>query len=181
MQWSMACSNLNEKWRSRHRNREGTTSPPLINIENNPGPRKVGRKVAKVNKKARKKLSSEEKANLQLCKKQNLSITETSRLVGCGKTTVNRWWNRYQDTLTMNRKPGSGRPPKTSKRTDRWMKAMVLRHRRLSAPALAVELVKSTGIRVSAMTVRRRLNAVGIKGRNHELSLSSRHFSFNKG
>ena len=146
------------------RRRMGLTSPPLVGIESNPGPRKVGRRVAKTEI-VRRKLTDRDKGKLELCLEMNRTVTDTSKLVGVDKKTVSMWWDRYRVTGHMNRKPGSGRPRKLSARIDRRLRLWALRNRRITGAGLAVELRLHFGKTVSARTVKRRLNEGGIYGR----------------
>ena len=86
----------------RLRRRRGLTSPPLTCVEVNPGPYKVGRKVAKTgvkqDKRRRKKLSGEEKGEIKLGVKLNISNRQLARMVRVDPKTIRRWKKRYIET-----------------------------------------------------------------------------------
>jgi transposase len=69
-------------------------------------------------------------------------------------STVHRWISRYEQTKSVVRKPGSGRPRKTSARSDR----ILYRLARTQGFATSNELLKHWQTAVSSRTVLRRLH-----------------------
>ena len=94
----------------RRRRRLGSTSPPLVGVEVNPGPKKRGRKVAKdeLPAKRTKKLEPEENGQIMAYLNMKLPPGKIAKLVGCNSMTVIRKRNRLKETGEIKRKPGSG-------------------------------------------------------------------------
>ena len=100
---------------TRQRRRRGSTSPPLVGVETNPGP---------IRKKARGELPSlprrlwtttspsRTKQKLQQLLDEGLTIEEIMRRTRWTKETVIRWSVRYQDTGKMETRKRPGCPPK---------------------------------------------------------------------
>ena len=83
---------------TKRRNRRGTTSPPLVNIHSNPGPKqpKKGRKVAK--RSLDRHFGEKEKEKAQELINENASIAEISRQKQIQEDTARRWKRRYIET-----------------------------------------------------------------------------------
>ena len=83
----------------RRRRRLGSTSPPLIGVEVNPGPKKRGRKVAKdeLPAKRTKKLEPEENGQIMAYLNMKLPPGKIAKLVGCTSMTVIRKRNRLKE------------------------------------------------------------------------------------
>lgn len=144
------------------------TSPPLTCVEVNPGPYKVGRKVAKTgvkqDKRRRKKLSGEEKGEIKLGVKLNISNRQLARMVRVDPKTIRRWKKRYIETKAMERQRGSGRPRKLTYVESRLLVLRSKRNRKHTAVDLHREL-QEEGIRVCVRTVRGVLIGAGLYGR----------------
>lgn len=151
------------------RRRRGSTSPPLTCIEVNPGPRKLGRKVAKAGgkhgKKRRKKLNGEEKGEIKLGIKMNLPNKQLARMLGLDPKTIRLWKQRYLETKSLERKTGSGRPRKLTYVETRLLVLRCKRNRRMTAEDLTKQHQQEGGEPVSVWTVRRTLMAAGLYGR----------------
>ena len=95
---------------TKRRNRRGTTSPPLVNIHSNPGPKqpKKGRKVAK--RSLDRHFGEKEKEKAQELINENASIAEISRQMQIQEDTARRWKRRYIETDLMGTKKSPGRP-----------------------------------------------------------------------
>lgn len=154
------------------RRRSGSTSPPLVGVEVNPGPRKVGRrklaheKAKNQRNKARKKLSAMDKGQILFGMKLNTPVDEIARLVNCSSKTVRRWRDRYIETNGMERKAGSGCPRKITPKDEAYLCIVSKRNRRKTAKALAAEIFTRRGkLTVSTRTVRRYLAKYNLNGR----------------
>lgn len=81
------------------------------------------------------------------------------------RSTVQRTWQRYQETGSMKRRPGSGRKPSTEPRDDRFLVSQALRNRKSSYVDLKNNLEDVRNVQVSLWTVRRRLLAANLHSR----------------
>src|SRR3569623_1355082 len=161
------------------RRRRGLTSPPLVGIEPNPGPKvwkkkKGGRHYVKYTDrqkaKARKKLSPMERGMILMGLLQQLPFKRIARIVGITPPAVRRWRDRYNATKKMERKPGSGKQRKLTPAYEHYVRLRSKRNRFLTATTLARTMSEywkrdGTRLRVSRHTISRRLNEVGLKAR----------------
>ena len=77
--------------------------------------------------------------------------------------TVQRWWMRWRDGEGCQRRPGSGRPRKTTPVTDRKLIIACKRNRFDSVPKLTVVWNFGSGVNCSVHTAYRRLAEAGIR------------------
>lgn len=119
-----------------------------------------------VRKKGDKKpLSVENASKIIAYSKMGLSSREIKKRmlddfgIHITKSTVSNILKRQTERGTISRlkNPGSGRPRKTSKRTDRVIKKIALSTRKQSFAEVARKTLESTGVRLSIDTIRRRL------------------------
>lgn len=82
------------------------------------------------------------------------NIHLVARLLKLPRPTVRRWIRRYEQSKSVERKSGSGRPRKTSTRTDR----ILFRLARINGFATSTELLRHWQQGVSTRTVLRRLH-----------------------
>ncbi|GFV29918.1 transposable element Tcb2 transposase [Trichonephila clavipes] len=85
--------------------------------------------------------------------------------VGVTRSGVERLWNRFQETGNVRRRPGAGRPRATTSTDDRYIQLTARRNRTENATQLQIQLLLSTGRRVSNQTVRNRLHEGGLYAR----------------
>ena len=88
---------------------------------------------------------------------------EVGRVLGVSYAIVYRWWNRWLQEGHIKRREGSGRPRKTTKRTDAKLVLACKRERFQSVPRLAVRWIAAAGVLCSIRTAYRRLAEAGIK------------------
>ena len=101
----------------------------------------------------------------------NMNVTAVARTLGCKRLAIHRLRRCFQMTGSTKDRPRSGRPKVTSPADDRFIRLRHLRDRFLPATS-STNVVQ--GRRVSARTIRRRLNANGL--RPHKgLILTNRH------
>ena len=81
------------------------------------------------------------------------SAKQVARTLKMPRTTVSRWITRYEQTKTVDRAPGSGRPRKTTVRTDRVLFRLARKHRFASCN----ELLSHWQTQISRRTLTRRL------------------------
>lgn len=99
----------------KQRRRHGSTSPPLVGIESNPGPhqKKGSRKARKTDfQPLDHNLTNKELQNLETLFEEGLTVQEISRSTGLAEETVTRWHIRYLKTGKLVTRKRSGRPPK---------------------------------------------------------------------
>src|SRR5678816_3682251 len=79
------------------------------------------------------------------------------RRFGVAHTTIARVVQRYQETLTHDRRRGQGRARATTPVEDRFIRLREFRERHTTARQLQIQLTEVHGTRVSDNTVRQRL------------------------
>lgn len=94
-----------------------------------------------------------------------VSVRDVARHFGVCPSTISRLKSRFNATGSVADRQRSGRPRKTSQHEDRYVKITSRRNRFMSAPKLASRLYTTTGTRVTAQTIRNRLNSEGLNGR----------------
>jgi hypothetical protein len=97
------------------RRRRGSTSPPLANIEPNPGPNQP--KTSRRARKSRRQpldhnLREKDKKELKALLDQKLPLGEIVKRTGLQYETVDRWGVRYEETDMMETSKSPGRPCK---------------------------------------------------------------------
>lgn len=148
--------------------RLGSTSPPLVGVEPNPGPRKRGRKVARDERPAKrtKKLEPEEDGQIMAYLNLKMSPEEIAKLVGCSPKTVRNKRDRFIATGSMQRKKGSGRPQKLTDREQRNICTQSRRDNFTTAVQIHRSLMGLDGkARCSVRTVRNVLIKNNLNGR----------------
>lgn len=100
--------------KAKPRRRRGSTSPPLVGVESNPGPKaKASRKLAKMKTvDSNQPLSDKKKREIEHHLELGLSTAEISSKVGTTAKAVNRWKKRLEETGEMKTRHKTGRPPK---------------------------------------------------------------------
>lgn len=78
------------------------------------------------------------------------------------RSTVQRTWQRYQETGSIKRRPGSGKKTCTEPRDDRFLVSQALRNRKSSYVDLKNSLEEVRNEQITLWTVRRRLLAANI-------------------
>jgi transposase len=149
-------------------NRRGGTSPFLVGIELNPGPkRKACRKTAKEPKtrKKYKQLDDYQKGKIAMGLDIGLSRGEIQRDLGIGKNATQTWADRYERDGEMKRKKGSGRPRVTTEAEDRYLKVQCKRNRKSTAVELAKTIKKNGKPKATVRTIRNRLLEIGYPAR----------------
>ncbi|GBM88650.1 hypothetical protein AVEN_139604-1 [Araneus ventricosus] len=74
----------------------------------------------------------------------------------------NNLWKQFQDTGSIERKPGQGRPRATTAIEDRYLSIKARRNRSATAFQLSRDFYAATGTRVSRVTVSKRLHETGL-------------------
>lgn len=89
----------------------------------------------------------------------------TSRRFNVSLSTVQRTYQRYQETGLLTRRAGSGRKKATTARDDRFIVLTSLRNRTLTAVNIRNHLHEVRNINISEWTVRRRLHSAELSSR----------------
>ncbi|XP_030766987.1 uncharacterized protein LOC115890790 [Sitophilus oryzae] len=79
---------------------------------------------------------------------------------------VRRVCERYEETRSFRRRPGTGRKRYTTDSDDRFIMSTMLRNRRLNAIQLQQQLRETRGVTISQWTVRRRLKESNMTPQN---------------
>lgn len=93
------------------------------------------------------------------------SMRYVANLLGVNHSTVGRIIRRFRETGSHARKRGQGRKRVTSPRDERFLRVQVLRNRKCTSRELSNELEAARNVRISALTVRRRLKEAGLASR----------------
>uniref|UniRef100_A0A2A4J5V2 Tc1-like transposase DDE domain-containing protein n=1 Tax=Heliothis virescens TaxID=7102 RepID=A0A2A4J5V2_HELVI len=81
--------------------------------------------------------------------------------IGVSRRAIRNVWERYQETGSVARRPGTGRTRATTSHEDRYIRLTARRERTVTARTLQTRLRRSTGTRVSDQTIRNRLHEDG--------------------
>ena len=107
--------------------------------------------------KASKQLTLELKTAVLELRKAGLKQSQIARQLGFSKNAISNFLRRYDATGDVNRKKGSGKPPKSTKEEDEVLKELSLNDRFHTANELRKDWKDATGVDVSKSTVNRRL------------------------
>jgi len=148
---------------------QATTSPPLVGIEPNPGPKtKARRKVAKERgpkPRSRKRLTPAQKGEIKMGLKLGLSFGKLGKMVGCKDYTVSRLARKLEAGQSLENSASPGRPPKLSDRAKREIVRKSKSNRKLTAVDISKDLVDNFDTQISRQTVSRVLCDAGLPGR----------------
>ena len=81
--------------------------------------------------------------------------------IGVSQRAIRNVWERYQETGSVARGPGTGRTRATTSHEDRYIALNARRERAVTARALQTQLRQSTGTQVSDQTIRNQLHEDG--------------------
>ncbi|GBM84655.1 hypothetical protein AVEN_136685-1 [Araneus ventricosus] len=94
-------------------------------------------------------------SQVQICREFNLTPSVLCNL-----------WKQFQDTGSIERKPGQGRPRANTATEDRYLSIIARRNRGATASQLSSDLYAVTGTRASRVTVSKRLHETGLFARS---------------
>lgn len=109
-------------------------------------------------------LDLDKRLKIQLLFEGGKNKTQIAKIVKCPHSTVRYTINRYKKTESHENLKRSGRKRITSAREDRQLVRTSLKNRKKTSFELTADLFGSTEKKVSARTVRRRLQNAGLKG-----------------
>lgn len=108
-------------------------------------------------------LNPEECTRILTMLEEGRSQRYTARTIGVSLSTVQRVLQRFEETGSNIRRPGSGRTRCTTAREDRYMVSTMLRNRFQTAVVVKNHLLRAGGSNPSTCTVRRRLAEANLK------------------
>lgn len=113
----------------------------------------------------RRKLSTQEKQLIVSHFSDGMSVREICRAVKRSVAVVHRVIDRYRNDKTIEAKPKTGRPRKTTSRLDRRIVNSSSKDRFRSAAEISKEFSANEGISLSRFTISRRLNEAKLEAR----------------
>ena len=111
-----------------------------------------------------KPISAEQRGVIIYLYNEGKSQRFIAKKTGTSRKGVQGVLKRWIETGDAKCQPRSGRKRKSTKRSDRTLVRISLGNRRLNSKELARELKESSGVELSAPTVRRRLLENGLRG-----------------
>ena len=146
-----------------------TITPPLcycdvINIAVSPDPVRRGSSSFSSDIMGFKAICAEKRGIIIYLHKQGKSIKFIAKECGLSRTGVRGVLKRWKETGESKCKPRPGRTRKSTTTTDRTLVRLSLSNRKLTSSELSRDLRESTGTKLSAPTVRRRLLENGLRG-----------------
>lgn len=111
------------------------------------------------------KISDQLKSNMVVLSRENLSAREIAERLGCAKSTVTFVLKKYRETGSFQRSKGSGRPRKTTRVEDQFIKLYSLRNRFKTSTDIRSALYRARGTTISSSLVRYRLLNEGLRAR----------------
>ena len=106
-------------------------------------------------------MGADTKCKILILRERKKGPSSIGKAVGRKKQTVNNFLDRFDERETLQNKHSSNKQKALDKRTIRRLVRLALTNRRLSAAKLG----QLAGTNASASTIRRELNANGIKSR----------------
>ncbi|KAM8770935.1 chromobox protein homolog 3-like isoform 2-T5 [Rhynchonycteris naso] len=101
--------------------------------------------------------------------------TTVATALGTSQSVISRLWNRFQETGTVQRRRGQGRPSATTARDDHFLALLARRNRCSNATELQGQFLAATGRRLSTQTIRNRLHRVGLHARRPTQKIDKKH------
>lgn len=102
-------------------------------------------------------LTEKQKYEIVILREQNRSIRYIAKYMNINAKAVTRWLNRYKNTDSIKRKPGSGRRKKTSKEEDNEIISKIDNNNVHTIKDIQ-KILSEKSIDISKSTIRRRLN-----------------------
>ncbi|GBM25973.1 hypothetical protein AVEN_223109-1 [Araneus ventricosus] len=94
-----------------------------------------------------------------------LPQADAARLLNLSRSVVQRLWDQYRSEDSVSRRHVSGRPRVTTPAEGRFLAPSARRRRSITVPQLVADHFVTSGRRISATTVRRRLHSAGLYAR----------------
>lgn len=122
-------------------------------------------------------LSVEEAARVRILIQEGRSQREIARIFGVSHSCIGKVVKRFRETGSDMRRQGQGRPRQTNEIDDRFLRLQALRKRTSNSTQLQGLIRQVRNVRISARTVRRRLNESGLASRRPKIAplLTRRH------
>ena len=109
------------------------------------------------NMSSKQQIAKENRITIVALAKEGYSYRKIAQKLKISKYGVTSTWSQYRETASFSDRRRSGRPRKTSKSEDQYIKLTCLRDRCKSSRQIAQELQNSTGSQVSDSLVKCRL------------------------
>lgn len=110
-------------------------------------------------------LSNDECVRASTLLEEGRSMRYVANLLGVNHSTISRMARRLRETGTHHRRRGQGRRRATNQIDERFLRQQVLRNRKCTSRELSNQLETVRNVRISALTVRRRLKEAGLASR----------------
>ncbi|KAA5634855.1 hypothetical protein F3G58_35025, partial [Pseudomonas aeruginosa] len=94
-----------------------------------------------------------------------------ARCLGVSRRAIRNAWERFLETGSITRRPGSGRARATTVQEDRYIRLTARRELTIPARVLQNRLRQSTCTRIGDQTIRNRLHEDGQRSRLHSIRL----------
>ena len=105
--------------------------------------------------------------------KEGLSTRIVAKQVGCFQTAISKKWIKFKYTGIHLKEKLIGRPRKTSKRSDRKLKALCLQNHKHTSTVMKTKWTEA-GINVCGKTVRNRLKEIEFSYRKTDLTTAQK-------
>ena len=129
----------------------------------------ISRRIAAVqqciNMVNRRLLTTMDRGRAHAWLQDGVGVREIGRRLGVSPSVVVRLRQRFQATGSVQDRPRSGRPRKTTAREDRYIARLATATRSTTASRIRQQLRTTRNINVCTQTVRNRLNAVHLRSR----------------
>ena len=109
-----------------------------------------------------RQLNDFERGRIIGMREAGLSIRDIAARVNRNVATVMRCWSRWSEEGVHQRRPGSGRPRRTSDREERRLRLLAKRDRFSTTRSIAIDWMTGTGPRMSMSSVYRRIKSYGL-------------------
>lgn len=109
-----------------------------------------------------KRMSVETKAKIQTMKALGLSNRKIAKTINFSECAVRKFLKNFEVSGSFSRKPGSGRPRKTTAREDRLLQRLQLKNVFSPSPTIRAQFEEATNVTISDRLVRYRLKEFGL-------------------
>ena len=112
---------------------------------------------------SRPRLTMEDRVRAVVLHEEGYNCKKIAKRMKVARNTIQEIVGKYTETGSVMDRAGRGREKITTTREDRIIKHFILRNRRKTSNATKNDLKNEYNIKVSARTVRRRLQTSGLK------------------
>ena len=94
-----------------------------------------------------------------------MTIRSIAKRLDMSRSTIHTILQKHRKMGSVENLEGRGCKRKTSNRTDRLIRKLAMKNRKVSASTIVTEVKNATSSEISTQTVRNRLNETGLHGR----------------